>query len=171
MRSTPAPFLRGFRVTSTRTAPCADRRSPVGRMARSARRQPRPKGSRQTHPLAFKCGSIRLGPIGMLDSGDGKRSHRWRTCTGIRTTRLDTSATQAVGVDLARSLGAPLLSGQLVTFLPPPVGGLPRSLPGNPVGGRERSSCLGRCTRRIGGLAGSPLFAFCDFVRYGTSRR
>src|ERR1700728_4689174 len=90
-------------------------------------------------------------PAGVLDSADGKRSYRWRTCTGIRTTRLDTSATPAVGVDLAQSLGAALLSRQLVTFLPPPVGGLPRALPGNPIGGRERGSCLGGCARRIGG--------------------
>jgi hypothetical protein len=47
---------------------------------------------------------------GVLSLGGGKGSHRGRTCTGIRTARLDTSATAAVGVDLAQSLGATLLS-------------------------------------------------------------
>ena len=49
-------------------------------------------------------------PAGVLIWGDGKGSHRGRTCTAIRTARLDTSAAAAVGVDLARPPGAALLS-------------------------------------------------------------
>ena len=86
----------------------------------------------------------------MLNSGDGKGSHRGRTCAGIRTARLETSAAAAVGADIEESLSATLLSRQLVTFLPPPVGGLRRALPGNPVGWRERRSCLGGCPHKIG---------------------
>jgi len=56
------------------------------------------------------CYKARARRAGVLDSGDGKGSGRWRTCTGIRTARLGTSATAAIGVDLAQSPGATLLS-------------------------------------------------------------
>ncbi len=96
-----------------------------------------------------------------------KTSSRGGTCAGVRTARLDRGSAALIGVGLARPFGAALLSRQLVSVLPPPVGGLPRSLSGNSGRGRKRSGRLGRCACGVGGLARPPLVAFSDFVRYG----
>jgi hypothetical protein len=98
--------------------------------------------------------------------GHDKSSCRWGNCEGLRAAGLDTRANAVVGVP-----GSTLLSRELVTVLPPPVGGLSRTLSANQIGGREPSGCFGGSARDIGGLANSALIAVSGFVRYGTMRR
>src|ERR1022692_858832 len=107
----------------------------------------------------------------LLEWCHGKSSCRWGNCEGVRVAGLDTRAKAVVRVGLAGGApGSALLSRELVTVLPPPVGGLSRTLSGNQVGGREPSGCFGGFVRIIGGLANSALIAVSDFVRYGTTR-
>ena len=101
----------------------------------------------------------------------GQSSCHWGNYEGLRVAGLDTRGKAVVGVDLPGRTGSALLSRELVTVLPPPVGGLWRTLSGNQVDGREPSGCFGGSAGNIGGLANSALIAISDFVRYGTTRR
>ena len=103
--------------------------------------------------------------------GHGKSSCHWGSCEGLRASGLDLRAKAVVRVGLSGAPGSTLLSRELVTVLPPPVGGLSRTLSGNQIGGREPSGCFGGSARSIRGLANSDLLAVSDFVRYGTPRR
>jgi len=114
------------------------------------------------------AGEIRQYDIKM---GHGKCSCHWGNCEGLRVAGLDMRAPAVVGVDLSGAPGSTLLSRELVTVLPPPVGGLSRTLSANQIGGREPSGCFGGSARNIGGLANSALIAVSGFVRYGTMRR
>ena len=107
----------------------------------------------------------------ILEWAHGKSSCRWGNCEGLRAAGLDTRANAVVGVDLPGAPGSTFLSWELVTVLPPPVGGLSRPLSANQIGGREPSGCFGGSARNIGDLANSALIAVSDFVRYGTTRR
>jgi len=100
-----------------------------------------------------------------IKMGHGKSSCHWGSCEGLRAAGLDMRAKAVVGVDLSGVPGSTLLSRELVTVLPPPVGGLSRTLSGNQIGGREPSGCFGGSARSIGGLANSALIAVSDFVR------
>ena len=102
--------------------------------------------------------------------GHGKSSCHWGSGEGLRAAGLDMRAKAVVGVDLSGVPGSTLLSRELVTVLPPPVGGLSRTLSGNQVGGREPSGCFGGFVRIIGGFANSALIAVSDFMRHGTTR-
>jgi hypothetical protein len=97
--------------------------------------------------------------------GHGKSSFHRGSCEGLRASGLDLRAKAVVGVDQSGAPGSTLLSRELVTVLPPPVGGLSRTLSGNQIGGREPSGCFGGSARSIGGLANSALIAVSDFVR------
>jgi len=77
----------------------------------------------------------------LLEWCHGKSSCRWGNCEGLRVAGLDTRAKAVVRVGLPGGApGSALLSRELVTVLPPPVGGLSRTLSGNQVGGREPST-------------------------------
>jgi hypothetical protein len=121
-----------------------------------------------TPPVSFtKCSGLDT----LLEWCHGKSSCRWGNCEGLRVAGFDTRAKAVVRVGLPGGApGSALLSRELVTVLPPPVGGLSRTLSGNQVGGREPSGCFGEFVRIIGGLTKSALIAVSDFVRYGTTR-
>jgi hypothetical protein len=113
----------------------------------------------------------RLAVNTRLEWCHGKSSCRWGNCEGLRVAGLDMRAQAVVRVGLpAGAPGAALLSRELVTVLPPPVGGLSRTLSRNQVGGREPGGGFGGFVRSIGGLANPALMAVSDFVRHRTTR-
>jgi len=74
-----------------------------------------------------------------------------RTCSGFRAAGFDRNVASPVRSLRLRSCGPAFLPRALVTFLPPPVGGLSRTRCGNSRGGRRP---CGHFSGRSGKIAG-----------------